>query len=267
MARKVALVDPVLGPLTDDQLTPDVRVYQRAKGHRFSSDDVATAFFAWRARPDARRVIDLGCGLGSVLLLLAWKMPEASFVGVEAQAPSFSLLEQNVARSGFGARVAIVHGDLRDAGLAGAERGAFDLVTGTPPYFPQSTALDALDAQRAQARIEYRGGVEAYVAAAARLLSAAGAMVVCGDARSESRVERAAADAGLHVRAARGVVPRAGRAPLFSVWELTRAAGELVRSTLALRDEAGAPTSAADALRVFSGFPSARPGSRAAPLA
>jgi len=113
MSRRVALHDPVLGPLTDDLLTPSVRVYQRRNGHRFSSDDVATAYVAFTTRPDAQRVLDLGCGLGSVLLLLAWKLPEAELAGVEAQAVSFALLERNVARSGFAGRIRIAHGDLR----------------------------------------------------------------------------------------------------------------------------------------------------------
>ncbi|HEX7603834.1 MAG TPA: hypothetical protein VF316_19585, partial [Polyangiaceae bacterium] len=78
MARKPVLDDPLLGPLTDDALTRDFRVWQRAKGHRFSADDLATAYLAWRVAPEARRVVDLGCGLGSVLLHLAWAMPAAT---------------------------------------------------------------------------------------------------------------------------------------------------------------------------------------------
>jgi tRNA1(Val) A37 N6-methylase TrmN6 len=59
----------------------------------------------------------------------------------------------------------------------------FDLITGTPLYFPPSAALEALDTQRAYARIEYRGGIEAYVATAARVLASGGTIVLCGDAR------------------------------------------------------------------------------------
>ena len=256
MPPKVALVDPVLGPLTDDLLTPDVRVLQRARGHRFSSDDVATAFVAWNARPRAVRVMDLGCGLGSVLLLLAWKMPEATLVGIEAQAPSFALVERNVRRNDLEGRVTTIHGDLRDETLRGPLRGTFDLVTGTPPYFAEAASVGATDAQRAHARIEYRGGVEAYVATGAELMTADGLLVLCGDARSDARVERAANQASLHVRATHVVVPRAGRPPLFSIWELSRSRGPSTHSTMTLRDEARAPTRDADALRVFSGFPS-----------
>jgi tRNA1Val (adenine37-N6)-methyltransferase len=254
MARKIALHDPVLGPLTDDFLTRDVRVYQRAKGHRFSSDDVATAYVAFAARPTARRVLDLGCGLGSVLLLLAWKLPHAALAGIEAQAMSFELLRRNVARSGFAPRISIAHGDLREAEPLGAMGGQFDLVTGTPPYFPADAALDAEDEQRAYARIEYRGGVEAYIAAGAGLLGEQGALVLCGDARVGARTTSAAADAGLFMSARCDVIARAGCSPLFSVWTLSREPAPCTVSTLTLRGPEGESCPDAQLLREFSGL-------------
>jgi tRNA1Val (adenine37-N6)-methyltransferase len=254
MRRQIAFDDPVLGPLTDDLLTPGVRVYQRQKGHRFSSDDVATAYVAFGACPDARRVLDLGCGLGSVLLLLGWKMPNAELAGVEAQAMSFELLQRNVARSGFAGRVRVVHGDLRDLALAERVRPPFDLITGTPPYFPPEAALDAEDEQRAFARIEYRGGVEAYIGAGAPLLSPSGLFVLCGDARANERTESAAGAVGLHVRARCDVIARAGVSALFSIWTLGWSHGTCEVSCLTLRDELGRPSADAGRLRNFSGF-------------
>ena len=115
VSPKPTMIDPVLGPLTDDRLTGGYRILQRSKGHRFSADDVATAFVARSEVPTATRVLDLGCGIGSVLLLLAWNLESASLVGVEAQAMSFELLERNVARNGLTGRVTVIHGDLRDA--------------------------------------------------------------------------------------------------------------------------------------------------------
>jgi tRNA1Val (adenine37-N6)-methyltransferase len=254
MSRRIAINDPVLGPLTDDLLTPSVRVYQRRKGHRFSSDDVVTAYVAHATRPDAERVLDLGCGLGSVLLLLAWSLPSAELAGIEAQAMSFALLERNVARSGFAARVQILHGDLRDPTLPERVRAPFDLITGTPPYFPATAALDAEDEQRAFARIEYRGGVEAYIVAARPLLSPTGSLVVCGDARSTERTTSAARAVGLYVRARTDVVARAGLLPLFSVWTLGFAQDPLAVTILTLREADGAPGPDAARLREFCGF-------------
>lgn len=253
-ARRATHDDPLLGPLTRDRLTRDLWVEQRAKGHRFSSDDMATAFIACRAAPTARRVLDLGCGLGSVLLHVAWSLPDTTLVGVEAQAMSYALLERNLANSGFSRRIAIHHGDLRDAGTIAKLGVEFDLVTGTPPYFPEGTALDAHDEQRAYARIEYRGGVEAYLATGAALLATDGVMVLCGDTQAEARVDRAATSEALAIRARCDVVPREGEPPLFTIWTLRRAAGERLDTRMVLRDAAGARTDDADVLRKFSGF-------------
>ena len=150
-------------------------------------------------------------------------MPSASFVGIEAQAISFALLEKNVARTGVANRVKIFHGDLRDEKAIALLGRDFDLVTGTPPYFPPGHASEAMDEQRAYARIEYRGGVEAYLAAAGKVLSADGVVVMCGDARAVERVDRGASDAELFVKARCDVIPREKEKPLFAVWTLTRA--------------------------------------------
>lgn len=255
MARKIALIDPALGPLTDDRLTRDVRVYQRAKGHRFSSDDVVTAYVAYLAAPQAQRVLDLGCGLGSVLLQLAWKMPHAQLLGIEAQPMSFTLLERNVARSGFAGRVRIVQGDLREPSACPDPAERFELVTGTPPYFPTHAALGAEDEQRTRARVEHRGGIEAYVETGARLLDARGTLVLCGDARAEERAQSAARASGVAVRERCEVVPRAGRPALFSVWVFRGEPGPCRSWSLTLRDAAGEPTADAALLRQFGGIP------------
>lgn len=249
------------GELTLDALTSGVSVYQRAKGHRFSSDDTITAWTALQVHPRPQRVLDLGCGLGSVLLHLAWSVPDALLVGVEAQSVSFELVQRNIAHNRLAPRVSAVHGDLRDAELLAQLGGPFDLVTGTPPYFPVGEAVDAHDAQRAAARMEHRGGVEAYVAAATHTLSAEGWFVVCGDADAQPRLERAALEHRLHRWGQVVVIPKVGRPPLFSVWALRRIApsGNPHDRTLTLRDEQGNRTADARVLRAFSGFPEREP--------
>lgn len=254
--KRVALIDPDLGPLSDDLLTRDIRVYQRVGGHRFSSDDMVTAYVAVERAVQARHICDLGCGLGSVLLHLAWSLPDSELIGVEAQAVSFALLGRNVARNDLGHRITIRHGDLRDEAIIAelADRGPFDLVTGTPPYFPPSTALDAEDEQRAYARIEYRGGVEAYVATASRILSDNGVFVLCGDHEAHERVEQAMTAAGLHLERRLDVFPRVRAPALFSVWTATRHRSEMTTASMTLRDRDGQPSADARTMRAFSGF-------------
>lgn len=252
---KVTQFDPRLGDLTEDRLTRDYVVYQRRRGHRFSSDDMATAYVAHAFAKEPELVVDLGCGLGSVLLTLAWKLPHTRLVGIEAQDVSFELLQRNVARNDLGARVTVHHGDLRDASHLAALSGAVPLVTGTPPYFPPDAALDAEDDQRAYARVEHRGGVEAYIDAAEKLLSPDGHLVLCGDARADPRVHAASRVAGLHVVALCEVIAQEGKPALFSVWVLARRpVTPLSTSQLTLRDRDGKSTPDAGRLRAFSGF-------------
>src|SRR4249919_3334332 len=71
-------------------LAGDWRILQRIDGHRWSLDDLVTAWLAAEctgAHPPAH-VVDLGCGIGAVLLLLAWRFPAARATGIEAQTVS-----------------------------------------------------------------------------------------------------------------------------------------------------------------------------------
>jgi tRNA1Val (adenine37-N6)-methyltransferase len=239
-------------------LAGDWRILQLVRGHRWSLDDLATAWFAVDACAGRapRRFVDLGCGIGTVLLLVAWRFPAARGVGVEAQAVSAALARRSVAWNGAACEVR--DGDLRDA-AAIPESAVFDLVTGTPPYLPPGTAHGSARPQVDACHLERRGGVEAYCAAAARLLAPGGTFVTCAGAIEPGRVVRGAADAGLTVLRRRDVVPRAGKAALFGLWALARAdeglAGTIVEPPLVVRDARGRWTEEFRALRAAFGMP------------
>ena len=245
--------------LTSDALTADFRLLQRRRGHRFSLDDLATAWVAARARPEARVTLDLGCGIGSVLLMIAWRLREARCFGIEAQEISFGLAQHNVIENGASGRVTVALGDLRELARAEAYPPC-DLVTGTPPYLPLGTALLSPDPQRAAARVELRGGVEDYLLAASRVLAPDGRAVVCADGRFPERVLRGAAAAGLAPRERVDVFPREGaKDPLLAVWTCARldhdaAPGPLAIDRIVMRDERGERSPVALAMRRFFGL-------------
>jgi tRNA1Val (adenine37-N6)-methyltransferase len=245
-----------LGELSTDAIAGAFRITQRRAGHRYSIDDVLTAQVAAQAKPDARRCLELGSGIGSVLIMLCYKLPHATFLAIEAQRNSFRLLEHNIAQNGLTSRVSALHADLRDA--VGPELGEFDLITGTPPYVSPGSATPSHDAQRAYARQEWRGGVEDYIVAGSRVLAREGRLVVCADARSRARVEQAALRTKLIVLTQLDVYPRAGRAPLFSTFCLSNAyasdASTPELQTFTARDEAGRRTEAYHALREYFGM-------------
>ncbi|NLE46807.1 MAG: methyltransferase, partial [Sandaracinaceae bacterium] len=99
--------------LTDDALTGKFRVYQRRRGHRFSLDDLLVAAIALETRPDAKRILDLGSGIGSVPLMVAAINQGAAIVCVEAQEVSYRLLVRNIERNDLGDRLGTILGDFR----------------------------------------------------------------------------------------------------------------------------------------------------------
>jgi tRNA1(Val) A37 N6-methylase TrmN6 len=235
-------------------------VFQRRKGHRYSLDDVVTAWEAARTQPKAKRCLDLGTGIGSVLIMLAHRLPEAELVGVEAQEISYSLLKKNVARNDLAERATLRRGDLRDHEMLENLPGApFDLVTGTPPYMDPKDGTLPPDSQKAHARMELRGGVEEYLRAAALVVAPGGRVVVCAGARNPERAIEGGRAAGLLPLRRRDVIPRAGdKGPLFGVFTFARAGdhdGSFEHSApLVARDENGARTAAAHELRRFFGL-------------
>ena len=184
-------------------------------------------------------IADLGCGIGAVLLLLAWRFPGARALGVEAQAVSVELARRSIAWNGVADRCAVVRGDLRDPML---RPGAFELVSGTPPYLPPGTATESRRIQVGASHVEHRGGIEAYAIAAAPLLAPGGVFVACAAGAHGERVAAAATAVALTVERRLDVVPRAGKATLFSVYAMRRRAdAQAFRSQppLVVRDERG----------------------------
>jgi len=68
-ARRAAL-DAMRGePITLDALTGRWSILQRKRGHRHSTDDVLTAWYALQHGPRVDATLDLGAGIGTVGLL------------------------------------------------------------------------------------------------------------------------------------------------------------------------------------------------------
>lgn len=232
--------DPEFGAVSLDRLTPSWHVFQLRKGHRFSNDDKLCAWRAAEWRPEARELLDLGSGIGSVGLSTLWRMKHstARLVMVEAQAVSTRLARRSIALNGLEARVSVVEQDLRDFECD----HHFDLITGSPPYFPASQAIASDHSQKAHCRLELRGGVDDYCAAAAQLLAIDGVFVFVM-AASDARCMTSPKKHGL------AVVERYdfkfkddGRCPHVCVTVCSKQVARVSQFQLILRDEHGERT-------------------------
>lgn len=250
-----------LEPAADEDLcylAGDWRLFQKLRGHRWSLDDLVTAWVATRGLDprSSAHVLDLGCGLGSVLLMVAWTLPGADVTGIEAQADRAALGRRSIAYNGAGARCRIVDGDLRRDTPA----GPFELITGTPPYFPRGAGTESSKPHAAAARFEHRGGVEAYLAIAADRVAPAGRIAICSAALERDRVDAAVRTLDLGHRERWSIVPRAGKDPLVIVDVLARTGAiDPAPRQLVVRDRDGRWTSEFQRVRGDLGMPTAPP--------
>ena len=251
------MIDLASEELTIDGLTRDWKITQRRRGHRHSTDDLLTAWYAAEHVQRRDRLLDLGSGLGSVGLLVLWRSPGASLTAIEAQEVSFALLERNIAMNGLSTRVRAIHGDLREIRLAGE---SFDLVTASPPYFDVSAGVVPADSQKAHARFELRGDVRDYCMAARDAMAAGGRFAFCFPWAQRARAEQACQQAGLAVERSRDVIPRLGAAPLFSLFVCRRRgpgedpAAAIAELPYAVRNAAGDPTAEHQSARATFGM-------------
>ena len=207
-----------------DFISGHYRIFQLRDGHRFSTDDVLTAWYGTTWCPSAATILDLGSGIGSVAMIAAWRLPGARLVTVEAQDASVALARRSAVYNGLTARMDIRHGDFRDAGVIGPDE-RFDLVLGSPPYFPIGTGVEGDHPQKVACRFELRGDIGDYARVAERHL-APGATFGCVFPQPDGQRRRlleAAAGAGLTVVRERPVVVRDGQPPLLGLFVMSRA--------------------------------------------
>jgi len=209
---------------TLDAISGHFRLFQLRDGHRFSTDDILTAWYGTSWCPAARAALDLGSGIGTVGMICAWRLPGANFVTVEAQADSVALARKSAQFNGLAGRYEIREGDFRDETLLHPEE-KFDLITGSPPYFPLEAGVKSEHPQKLACRFELRGTIADYASVAARHLAPGGffACVFPHEPAQLARVEAAAREAGLVIIRKRPVIFREGDSPLVALFGLMRA--------------------------------------------
>ena len=211
-------------------LTGHWRIFQKIGSHRYSTDDLLTSFIACREVRslgflEPTKMFDLGCGLGSVLLMNSWHLPEAVCFGMEAQLDRFELAKRSVMYN-LGAqqqRVQVFHGDIRD--IPTLELGCdFNVVTGTPPYFPKHLTGQPGCSESSRCMHEHLGGVEDYIFSARNLMSSCptpAIFVICNTALSSNRVYNGCHVTEMCILRRVDVIPLEGKHVLFCIFIIT----------------------------------------------
>ncbi|MES1180310.1 MAG: methyltransferase [Verrucomicrobiota bacterium] len=219
---------------TLDAISGHFRLFQLRDGHRFSTDDILTAWYGTSWCPTARTALDLGSGIGTIGMICAWRLPGAKFVTIEAQGESVVLAKKSARYNGIEHRYEIRHGDFREPSLGRADLPVspilhddekFDLITGSPPYFPPDAGVKSEHPQKLACRFELRGTIADYCETAAKHLAPGGffTCVFPHEPAQLARVEAAAKNSNLVIVRKRPVVFREGDPPLVALFGMMRA--------------------------------------------
>jgi len=250
---------------TLDAISGYFRLFQLANGHRFSTDDVLMAWYGTLWCPSARTALDLGSGIGTVGMIAAWRLSGTRFVTVEAQEESVRLARKSAAWNGLADRYEIRRGDFREEGVIHSDE-KFDLVLGSPPYFPPGSGVEGDHPQKVACRFEMRGNIADYCVAAARHLERGGFFACVFPVTPEQqheRVKTAVRESGLAIVRWRPVVLREGERPLLGLFGIMRVVDlpEWMRGrtweepALTIRTRDGAVHPEYSAVKVSFGFP------------
>ena len=156
---------------TDTFFGGKLRINQEAAGYRFSIDAV---LLAHHVRPRAgEKLLDLGTGCGIIPLILAYRNPEITAIGIEIQHELADLAISNVNANHMRNRIAVLQLDMRNLKPVMID-GPADVVVCNPPYrSPNSGRLNP-DAQRAIARHELKVSLIDVLETAHRVLRTSG---------------------------------------------------------------------------------------------
>lgn len=164
------MIAPGEGETLDELLRGRIKLLQPSRGARVTLDPLLLADFAGGR---ARRVLDLGCGVGVVAIAILAGAPQAGGLGVELQPRLADLARRNAELNGLADRLRVVEGDLRDAAPVD---GSVDLVVANPPYF--DTSRPAPDRERALSRQELGVALDDVLQAARRALAPKGRLAL-----------------------------------------------------------------------------------------
>jgi len=206
-------------------LFPGYPIIQDDEYFKLSQDSVLLADFAGGKRGE--RILDLGCGIGVLMLLVMLKRPGTSAVGFELTPGAAELAMQNLELCGLTERGSVMTGDMKI--LPKELYGAFDICICNPPYFRLSQGPESPKAAMAAARSQGSADIDDVCAAACAAVKYGGRFCVCYPPEGMAALFAALNKYKLEPKKLRLVHPREDRPPCLVMVEAKKGGGPELR--------------------------------------
>lgn len=166
---------------TDDAIIGGrLRLLQPRRGHRFGHDAILLAAAA--GGEAGKHAIELGAGVGTAGLALAWRVPGLNVTLVEIDAALADAAQRNAQRNGLDNRCRVVVADLgapaSELAAAGLASGSADQVLMNPPFHDPASRQLSPDPMRRHAHAGSSATLARWVKVAARLLRSRGVLTL-----------------------------------------------------------------------------------------
>ena len=157
----------------DDFMGGRLKLIQSRNGYRFSIDAILLSEFVTTKKGDV--VVDLGTGCGIIPLVLLLTRTIGYGFGLEIQMDLAHQAARNAKLNGFGHKMGVILGDIRNPPLAPARA---DVVVCNPPYREVDSGRINPDPQKAIARHEILASTDNILDTAKHLLKAKGRLAM-----------------------------------------------------------------------------------------
>ncbi len=114
-----------------------IKLHQPLKGYRFGIDAVMLAA-AVTAQP-GQSILDVGSGVGAVLLCIGSRVQGCQLTGLEIQPELVELASKNIQINGLDEQASVVHGAIQNSPES-LKPNSFDHVVTNPPYMADESS-------------------------------------------------------------------------------------------------------------------------------
>tara|TARA_B100000686_G_scaffold93040_1_gene99429 strand:+ start:1701 stop:2435 length:735 start_codon:yes stop_codon:yes gene_type:complete len=132
-------------------LNGNITLYQPKKGFRIGIDSILLS----SSVNNYKNCLDLGSGVGVIMLSLAKRFPKSRILGVDKNRELIKISKENVILNNLeGLNIKFFCTDIKKGKFLPELNNSFDRVVMNPPYFYQNKVVSSIDKYKSQAKYE-----------------------------------------------------------------------------------------------------------------
>ncbi len=155
-------------------------------------------------------------------MIILWACSDLNGIGIEHAEERLGCARQSLAANQLENRFQLINADLRALRL----KRRFNFITSSPPYYEFREGPVSPDPDRARVRFETQGSIEDYFQAAAAHAGPQARFITVYPTQYKQRAIAAAHANGFSIRRSIDIIPREGKAALFTLFTCINKAGE-----------------------------------------